>query len=269
MTSPERQRLLEQLSHRAPARRSDQLHVLAEGPDAGAPVIVLVHPVGGGLLCYRGLVRALAREHRVVGVEAERDVLRRHDGQGLAALAATYVDLLAAESSSPPAVLCGWSHGGLIAWEMAQVMAGAESPSVVMVDTVWPHDPGEPLPSDAELSQLFVEDLARTNQLDPAGIDGVAQLAARLHLDDSLVDELSGMFVLSSRAFMRHSPTPGRSPLTLVAAEDTDTERLREIALAEVEVVRVEGVDHYSLLFTDQGVASVTEAVRASVRGAR
>ncbi len=70
--------------------------VLRQEP--GAPRLVLFHPVGGGLLCYRDVVDALPGPRHVVGVQSPADAVEHGDGtDGVTAFATRYADELIAE----------------------------------------------------------------------------------------------------------------------------------------------------------------------------
>src|SRR5207244_4210913 len=83
--------------------------------------IVLIHPIGGGILCYTDLIGTLGRQQRIIGIHSP-DPSTMGTIADLRDLAAHYVNLLVSHHRTDAYVLAGWSFGGLIALEMARVM---------------------------------------------------------------------------------------------------------------------------------------------------
>ncbi|MBI4576845.1 MAG: amino acid adenylation domain-containing protein [Planctomycetes bacterium] len=105
----------------------------------GAP-LVLVHPVGGHVLCYRDLALGLASGRPVHGLRA-----RGLDGEceplrDLVAMAEAYVGEARRVVGEGPWLLAGWSMGGLVAFEMARLLrtAGEEVGLLCLVDALPP-----------------------------------------------------------------------------------------------------------------------------------
>jgi amino acid adenylation domain-containing protein len=134
----------------------------ARGP--GRPLI-LVHPIGGGVICYRALARSFDGKRDILGVEAYG-----LEGEGalesdLVRMASRYVEALQHERIQGPYILGGWSMGGVVAFEMAAQLAaaGQEAPVVVMIDPPAPGRGLAPRPfNDQETMAAFAADLART-----------------------------------------------------------------------------------------------------------
>ncbi|TQV76054.1 amino acid adenylation domain-containing protein [Exilibacterium tricleocarpae] len=124
-------------------QQTDTLVELRAGDDAALAPLVLVHPVGGGVACYRELVLALAPGRPIYGLQMSAD---RHDG--IAAMAAAYCAALKQSLPASACVLGGWSVGGAIAQEMAcRLTAEDTAVSLFMIDTLCP-----PLPASAGLT---------------------------------------------------------------------------------------------------------------------
>lgn len=110
------------------------LVVLQQG--AARPPLYVVHPGGGGVMCYQPLVRHLGPEQPVFGFQADPDM----PFERLADLAASYVDTLCATHPRGGFSLAGWSLGGTIAYEMALQLAerGRRPDLLVILDTLAP-----------------------------------------------------------------------------------------------------------------------------------
>ena len=105
----------------------------------------LVHPAGGGVLCYRALAERMDRP--VHGLQAPG----LHGGpqpDELPALAALYVDAVQEAQPAGPYLLGGWSSGGVIAYEMARQLEaqGHTVAQLVVIDAPapMPHDTAPP-----------------------------------------------------------------------------------------------------------------------------
>ncbi len=232
---------------------------------AGAPPLYLLHPIGGNVLCYRGLADALS-ELSVVGVQA-------HGLDGApplddpAELSRIYAEAIAAQAGAAPLVLGGWSMGGLMAQEVSRRLeaAGHRVAGLLLLD---PATPGMIAHrSSAELGEWFVRDLARSRS--PAATPALPRGASLEELvrhaqGQGLLDRtlspdelhaLYAMFCAHQTAMERHRPAPTRAPALLVAAQQ-GAATARELArwaelTGDLTVVRAPG-DHYSLLAEDR-----------------
>ncbi|WP_167474281.1 non-ribosomal peptide synthetase/type I polyketide synthase [Nocardia arthritidis] len=117
---------------------------------------ILVHPVGGDVLCYSDLASRLGPDQSVYALQVpDTD----EPLTTIPELAAHYVDALPRGRYR----LGGWSMGGMIALEMAARLnrRGAEVEFVAMVDVLEPPSPRNPdIPADATLLSWFARDLA-------------------------------------------------------------------------------------------------------------
>jgi thioesterase domain-containing protein len=137
-------------------------------PGSGTGHLVLVHPVGGGVLCYRELVAALPAALTVLA--AQHAGLDDGPTSGsVPELAGRYVEQLERSAPGDDVVLAGWSMGGMIALEMARRLGerGTVGVDRVLVLDGWATaDPAAP-PADAvKVVRDFLLDLG--NGADPA-----------------------------------------------------------------------------------------------------
>ncbi|MEV4439437.1 thioesterase domain-containing protein [Streptomyces sp. NPDC049577] len=96
---------------------------------------VLLHPAGGGLGPYAGLVTRLARRGPVHGIRAAGLLPGEQPDRTIGAMTDRYLELLDTLPRVPD-VLIGWSLGGLLAWELsARLAARGTAPAVAMVDS--------------------------------------------------------------------------------------------------------------------------------------
>jgi thioesterase domain-containing protein len=99
------------------------------------PALFLLHPAGGGVTCYQHMVAGLPPGPRI---RAYRSVVREDGRPGsLEELATQYVRDLRRQQPQGPYHLCGWSFGGVLAFEMAAqlVAAGEEVAFLALLDS--------------------------------------------------------------------------------------------------------------------------------------
>ncbi len=124
--------------HAAHARLNSTLVPIQ--PQGSLTPFFCVHPVGGGVFCYRDLARRLGREQPFYGLQA-RDLFEGQEPHDdLEAMAADYVEALRSVQPAGPYRLGGWSLGGVVAFEMAQqLQRRGESVSLLaLIDSLTP-----------------------------------------------------------------------------------------------------------------------------------
>ncbi|WP_158711725.1 amino acid adenylation domain-containing protein [Streptomyces virginiae] len=139
--------------------------------------LLLVHPIGGNVFCYRALAAELGPDRPVFGLTAPgltdsdqaSDTLPDPTSDAtVEELAAAHVEALRRIRPAGPYHLAGWSFGGLLAYEMAVQLhaAGARVATLALLDTGYP-EPGHVPDDENELLEWFHEDLARSAGFDP------------------------------------------------------------------------------------------------------
>jgi acyl transferase domain-containing protein/thioesterase domain-containing protein len=109
-------------------------------PNGSRPPLFFVHAVGGEVLYYEPLARALGNDQPFYAFQSKLANLDRIDATSLEDLAATYIDELRARFPRGPYILGGHSFGGLVAFEMARQLRGQgiEPAALIMLDAVIP-----------------------------------------------------------------------------------------------------------------------------------
>jgi thioesterase domain-containing protein len=109
-------------------------------PQGSRPPFFCVHPVGGGVFCYRALARHLGSEQPFYGLQA-RDLIRGQEPHAdIETMAADYLEALRSVQPAGPYRLGGWSLGGVTAFEMAQQLRrqGQSVALLTLIDSVVP-----------------------------------------------------------------------------------------------------------------------------------
>lgn len=132
----------ESASHATPTRpRASVNSVLVPiQPQGSLTPFFCVHPVGGGVFCYRDLARRLGHEQPFYGLQA-RDLFEGQEPHAdVEAMAADYVEGLRSVQPTGPYRLGGWSLGGVVAFEMAQQLRrqGESVSLLALVDSLAP-----------------------------------------------------------------------------------------------------------------------------------
>jgi amino acid adenylation domain-containing protein len=166
--------LAEILDRPAPYRGTGSPLVTLRGR-ADAPALVLVHPIGGNVLCYAGLAGAVDPRFAVYGLVAAGLDGQCEPSRSIPEMAAAYVTAMVAAGIDPDrVVLAGWSMGGVVAFEMArQLRTRGVRPPLLMLDSYAPDPRPGPPPRDADLVAAFAADWGRTAGVD-LGVDPAA-----------------------------------------------------------------------------------------------
>jgi thioesterase domain-containing protein len=176
--------------------------------------------------------------------------------------------------------LAGWSYGGVLAFEVARLLARNTGvrPPIVLLDA-W--DDGDLVPLDEPMvQQRFVHDVARLAGqdgprvravLDDPGLSDIRKTLASLDVDLRLSDdELAGRYAIfraAALALQTYQPSgPYDGPVTLLAVSGGGVvERWRAVCTGRFESDVLPG-DHYTL-FTEPALGRiVAEIERALTR---
>lgn len=137
----------------------EPLQLMSQGE---GPPVVLIHPIGGTLLCYNALISR--NKHREIwglrapGIgEGEEPVTCPH------ALLKHHLDTLAPLTTKGPVHLAGWSMGGVLALELARRLCAEDKKidGVTLIDSYEPAYVREQLGMPTELQRvgLFAQEL--------------------------------------------------------------------------------------------------------------
>src|SRR5204863_5185211 len=118
-------------------RDPSRLIVTMRQEGSGRPFFVM-HGAGGNVLNLWGLARSLPSDRPVIGVLAKGADGNETPLDSIEAMAALYVKAIRTQQSDGPYLLGGYSGGGMIALEMARVLAaeGDRAGLVVLFDTL-------------------------------------------------------------------------------------------------------------------------------------
>ncbi|ONI89356.1 hypothetical protein ALI144C_05290 [Actinosynnema sp. ALI-1.44] len=248
------------------------------------PPLLLVHPVGGDVLCYAALADALGADQPCYGLQVpDADVplgtvpdLARH-----------YVAALTAAIPTGPYRVGGWSMGGMVALEIARQLsdAGHEVDLVAVIDLLEPpgSGPGREV-DDPQLLSWFARDLAglagRSWAPAPESFPGGSAEALRvLHtracaeqvlpsdIDSETLGAIFERFARNYRALLAYNPAPYPGRVLLVRAEQGAspdvTQAWLDLVPGDAHCVAVPG-DHYSVMRAPQ-VTALADRLRAAL----
>ncbi|MBX3413399.1 MAG: hypothetical protein KF708_11985 [Pirellulales bacterium] len=121
----------------------------------GKPALFCVHPAGGTVFCYLELAQRLSDDRPVYGLQAAGIDGTTAPHETIEAMAAHYLSAIKSAQPTGPYHLCGWSTGGVVAFELARQMraAGDEVGLLALLDAAIPR-PGESFGADDLLPML-------------------------------------------------------------------------------------------------------------------
>ena len=173
-----------------------------------------VHPIGGGIFCFRDLVRRLGPAQPFYGLQARElsDISSDGDPYGtLEEMADYYVNAVRSVQPTGPYLLGGFSWGSILAFEMAQQLnrAGEAVPLLVIMDTPAPDIVGKIANlDDTTLLLIIARDLGHQRGLDlPVTFDDLAGLEPNEKFDYVLGELVKAKILtdeVSQRWLRRH-----------------------------------------------------------------
>lgn len=134
------------------------------------PPIFLVHSTPGDLLGYVNLVHALGPSQPVYGLQSLG--LRRPDAAHVSidSMAAHYVACMRRAQAKGPYYLAGWCYGGIVALEMARLLARAgERVALLAMMEAWAPKPALFVP------RYYADRVRAVASLGPAGVVGLVR----------------------------------------------------------------------------------------------
>jgi thioesterase domain-containing protein/acyl carrier protein len=138
--------------------------LIAIQPEGDRPPLVLVHPVGGHVLCYAPLAQRLGSNQPVYGLES---IGLESDASPLTSIeemASCYLAALRHLPAQRPLFLGGWSLGGVVAFEMCRQLqaAGHEVAGLLLVDS-WAPGTFDGVTDEIQLHAAFCDELSRSS----------------------------------------------------------------------------------------------------------
>ena len=231
--------------------------------------LFLVHPIGGGILCYGELARHLGADQPVYGLQASNQFSGHRSVQSIAR---EYVAAIRSLQEIGPYFLGGWSMGGVLAYEMAQQLGdqGQKVALLVLIDSFL-FTPHEDVIDEVDLLFSFVEDLTASagKQMPdlsrddiPSAIDDCVRLSLSWLKSAHVLPqgialhrfyEMWRVYRSNYEALIRYEPRQYANKITLLeaasndGAQPTPFEVWQPLAPAGIDCSILPG-DHYTLL---------------------
>jgi len=253
------------------ARSPVLVEIQPEG--SGAPFFCF-HPIGGGLLCYAQLSRALGRERPFYGLQAPTEPALGESLTSIERMADFYLREIQSVQPDGPYLLGGWSMGGLVAFEVARQLAQKrQKVDIVALFDTYPPPSGRQTIDDRDglpVIARFAADIVSLAGHDPrdmrdeflsltereqrtmllASLKQYGLLAAADPITE--LDLLLDVFTRNSLAVDRYSPSRIEQRVILFRAGDADDKidlagQWALWAQGGVELHRISG-DHYGIL---------------------
>lgn len=251
---------------RRPAAPPEETALVPIRPQGDRRPLFCVHPAGGTVFCYLALARHLDPEQPVYGLQAIGIDGQQAPQGTVTEMAAHYVAAIRSAQTSGPYAVCGWSSGGILAYEVARQLeaAGQQISLLALFDAAIRSDEGEYTQEDvlAMLLMMFpgdsrqeVEALRNSSVAEQLTYFEQRAKSARLILegaDHSQIRFIHDVFQANVGAIASYRPRPYCGKVTLFRAATAATPMHRDPLLGwgklvgEVEICEVPG-DHVTM----------------------
>jgi thioesterase domain-containing protein len=257
-------------------------------PGGGWTPFFCVHGAGGNVLNLRDLARAMDDAQPFYGLQAQGVDGRAPPHETIEQMAAAYLEEIRALQPSGPYLLGGYSGGGLVAFEMAQLLtvAGHEVSLLALLDTFHPGTPVRVLTMRDRAARLreeglsYVADVLRRRYRAHEDRKGLRTIEAYRACGRSVPLTLRDLYVTRNfeRAALRYRPRPWNGKATLFRASQLayiyrdagPSYGWERHVLGGVDVVEVPG-DHATFVLGSNAIEvarALSEAI-AKVRPAK
>ena len=226
-----------------------------------------VHPIGGGVLCYWDLAKAMGSERPVFGLQSPPS--SSASLSTIEEIASLYIKDIKRVQETGPYLLGGWSMGGLIAYEIAQQLSnGGDSINLLALFDTYPpsKDSSVQVRSDLPVLARFGADMMRLAGKDASGmrdrflglpLPEQRQLVFETLKNESILaleeemNDLLDIFTRHATALEKYSLRPAKQPVTLFSSAEGQSHILNEVwkvwATAGLNAIEVPG-NHYSMI---------------------
>lgn len=259
-------------------------------PGGSQRPLFLVHPIGGNVVCYIQLARAIGGDQPVYGLEAIGLHAGRAPQRQIEVMASHYIEEIRTVQPDGPYLLGGWSFGGVVALEMAQqlILQGQDVALLTLIDSQPPAADRSRMGYDPALwLLLFAEDTGLISRDAAASLHRVlGELAPDAQLEhllgylqslgalppDADLERITRLFTVFTSNMEANDAYNGRiyqQPALLFQADDRGRDGLADHAdewrrLAPDLVCHVVPGTHYSLLQAPV-IDGIAEQIRAAI----
>ncbi|MDJ0618872.1 MAG: amino acid adenylation domain-containing protein [Calothrix sp. MO_192.B10] len=209
------------------------------------PPFFCVHPIGGNVLCYADLAHHLGHEQPFYGLQARGLTGKQKPRTSIEDMATDYLESIRSVQPQGPYYLGGWSFGGLVAFEMAQMLhsLGEEVALLTLIDTQAPIAQLKQSDiDDVMLAALVAKDLGgnfgktipiceeQLQQLEPeTQLNYILESAKRVAIispDANLeqIKQILQVYKANIQAFLSYAPQIYPNRITLVQATESSSQ---------------------------------------------
>jgi thioesterase domain-containing protein len=224
------------------------------------PPLFCIHPIEGTVYGYAAMVRLLDTDQPIYGIRAAGLEPGETPAIRVRAMAAEYVEAIRAVQRHGPYFLCGWSMGGLIAYEMARLLRSDEDPVAFLA--LLDQGPSATLLTKSPEAARLVERFGRTPEdlgsvtdeqlLQLRTEPAVAQLLPP-ELDDEAAVRHLRVYLRNWQTLGDYNASPSPEHIHLLRAETQEMGDVDEtlgwagVARGGVAVHRIPG-DHHTMM---------------------
>ena len=276
---------LADLLRRRPGTPEDISLVPIRSEVEGSPLFC-IHPAGGTVFCYLELAGELTTNVPIYGLQAQGIDGQLPPHESVEEMAAHYIGAIQSLQPSGPYHLCGWSSGGIVAFETARQLqaSGEEIALLALCDAGIPR-PGESFDEDDVLPMLAMmfpgEDKETIERLREADLSAQVEYFRKRAETAQLVvagagashaQRIFSVFQTNMKAVVEYRPSRFEGAITLIRAGEQVTPIHEDPHLgwqpwaSEIDVHEIEG-DHLKM-FQQPAVAKLAEILSEQLQAA-
>ncbi|MGC1879144.1 MAG: beta-ketoacyl synthase N-terminal-like domain-containing protein [Rhabdochlamydiaceae bacterium] len=122
----------------------------------GHPPLFLIHGIDGNVFSYQPLAEAMTFQGSIFGIQA---INAAQQEQTIEKIASSYISEIQKIQPNGPYFLCGFSYGGIVAYEMGRQLhqLGHTPRFLAMIDSINPQHDLVPLSNDREMLIFLIE----------------------------------------------------------------------------------------------------------------
>nr|VFK79808.1 MAG: hydroxymethylglutaryl-CoA synthase [Candidatus Kentron sp. SD] len=202
-------------------RTSNILFPFDAGGASAKPPLFCIHPIGGGIFCYRELADCLGKDQPMYGIQSVGFEGKEAPLTDIGTMAVRYVEEITRAWPEGPYHLYGWSFGGIVAFETARLLRSdnREVALVALGDSPTPSQYGNRLKGleEKDREELMLRILIRENEgskrLSFSKLDDPTLVADHLtflreRIGSEVLDGLIRIYQANSHALLSYRPSP-------------------------------------------------------------
>lgn len=199
------------ISKLANSNKNSNSSLIKMQPNGNKKPIFVIHPSGGGVICYSELSKALGKDRPFFALQAKNYMQKNSQYVSIEDMASNYLELALKTIPSGDFILGGWSLGGVVAFEMARQLNKPNFEPIILIDSPTPYNSGEAINSE-ELLRWFIQDYGDNYY----------------NIDQNSRDNLFQLFHHNINALRNYQPIKSNISLVQIRAKKIELNELKQ-----------------------------------------